>query len=400
MSPTPFKENRNAALASRPAALYVHVPFCRAKCRYCDFFSVKFDAAQAARFVQAATAELAAHVDELTTTTTTTTKKPLASVFVGGGTPTVLGTELLGTLLAAIRPLICPTTEFSVEANCGVLEAATAEMLAASGVNRVNLGAQSFQAEELKLLGRVHGVEQIPQAVSLLKDAGIANVGIDLIYAIPGQRLTTWRDSLARALALPIEHLSCYALSFEPGTALYDDLHAGSVEEMPAADQRDCYYAAIEAAEQAGFEHYEISNFARPLKRCRHNMTYWLNEPYVGIGPGAASYVGGVRRTNQPDLQAYITAILNNQPPPSTAERLSGRAAMAETLMLALRLIDGVDRAAFTRRFNQDPLAAFGRSLGRYGSLGAVIASSSHLRIAAESLFVSDSILAAILAEA
>jgi oxygen-independent coproporphyrinogen-3 oxidase len=372
--------------------LYVHVPFCVGKCRYCDFYSVTFSADSAGEFVNAAAAELAVTAECL--------DPPLASVFVGGGTPTVLGPALAGSLLSLVDGFIDSATEFTVEANPCTVSREIADVLAAAGVNRVTLGVQSFHRDELALLGRRHVPQQIRKATSLLRQAGITNIGYDLIYAIPGQTPASWRSSLDRALELAPAHLSCYALSFEAGTPLADDLLAGRVREMDEADQKACYDTAIEAALGAGMEYYEISNFARPAMRCRHNLTYWHNEPYLGIGPAAASYVAGARRTNAPDLPAYVAALRDGRPPPATVEKLSGRQAMAEALMLGLRLTQGVARKDFKSRYGQDPVAAFPQSIGRYVDLGAMAVSARSIQIAREYLFVADTILADILAEA
>ena len=167
-----------------------------------------------------------------------------------------------------------------------------------------------------------------------------------MIYGIPGQTLESWKDDVRQAIDLGIDHLSCYALSFESGTPLGGELARGAVSEMPEAGQEACYRAAIELAAAAGLEHYEISNFARPGSRCRHNLTYWRNETYLGLGPAAASYIGGSRRTNRPDLGAYIEALEQHRPPPADAESLPIGGRMAETAMLGMRLIEGLDRAA------------------------------------------------------
>ena len=381
--------------ASRPSgqveALYLHVPFCRAKCRYCDFYSLPLEESAALAYVEAAAAELRAHQHHLA--------RPLESVFLGGGTPTVLGPELLGRLLSLCSPLVGPRTEVTAEANPGTIDAAVVEALTAGKVNRASLGAQSFLPEELALLGRIHRVEQIAQAVTLLRSAGIGNISLDLIYGIPGQTMATWRQSLQQALGLQVDHLSCYALSFEEGTALAADLRAGTVHDMDEELQRDCYYAAIEAAAAAGMEHYEISNFARPGRRCRHNLTYWHNLPYLGIGPAAASYVGGIRRTNRPDLRQYVQALQAGQAPPADCEQLTGRALMAETMMLGLRLIEGVHRDDFAARFGADPVAAFPQSLGRYQQQGLLAVTPTHVRLASDAIFVADAILADIVDE-
>lgn len=385
-------------------ALYIHVPFCRAKCRYCDFFSVCMEGGRAEQFVQAANSEVRRHQDCLTS--------PLRSVFLGGGTPTVLGPELLGKLLEPVAPLTDSDTEFSVEANPGTIDADLAGALVSWGVNRVSLGVQSLQDSELALLGRIHDRQQAMQAVAVLRSAGVKNLGLDLIYGIPGQTLDSWRGSLRQALDLGPDHLSCYALSFEAGTLLWQDLQYRRVAPMDDGLQRECYDLAIDLASAAGLEHYEISNFARqpilgedggqarPGRRCRHNLTYWHNEPYLGIGPGAASYVGGVRRTSLPDLDAYVLALSAGQAAPCTSERLTGRALMAETVMLELRLTEGLDRAAFSERFGQDILKAFPSATKRYLDMGMLVATAGFLRLSRQALFVADTILADILAEA
>lgn len=377
---------------SPAVALYVHVPFCLAKCRYCDFYSLPLTPELAGRFVQAALTEMNLRREELAASAET--------IFLGGGTPTALGTSPLDQLLGALAPLAADGCEFSVESNPGTLTDELAGLMRRQGVNRVNLGAQSFHDDELRLLGRIHTALQARQAVEMLRRKGFDNLGLDLIYGIPGQTLDTWRQSLRQALDLGLAHLSCYALSFEPGTPLCHDLAAGKVAAMDESLQKECYHLAIESAAAAGLEHYEISNFAAPGRRCRHNLVYWKNESYLGLGPAAVSYVGGVRRKNPPSLEAYLQALEAGRLPETLDERIAGKMKLAETLMLGLRMIDGVDRAEFSRRFGVDPLTAFPSSLPRYWQLGALVVTDSAIRIAREYLFVADTILADIVAEA
>jgi len=372
--------------------LYVHVPFCPAKCRYCDFYSLVIAPPAAEAFIRAAVAELEHSLEHLQT--------PARSVFVGGGTPTCLGSELLGALLKTLRPLVNEQTEFTVEANPGTVTPAIINVLRNCGVNRVSLGIQSLIADELALLGRIHSPDEARCALDELRAGGIDNINVDLIYGIPGQTLDSWKSSLDGVLEMSPEHLSCYALSFESGTPLNRDRQAGLLEEMSDELQKACYDTAVGAAAADGLHQYEISNFARPPRQCLHNLTYWRNEPYLGIGPAATSYVTGVRRTNRPDLQAYVRALAQGKIPPSTCERLSARPAMAETLMLALRTVSGVDRGDFAERFGQDPLRAFAKTIRRYEQLGNLAVTPSHIRICPESFFVADTILADLLAEA
>jgi oxygen-independent coproporphyrinogen-3 oxidase len=396
MMPNPCKRNRAIPGEQTPRdcrALYVHVPFCRAKCRYCDFHSDPIANCPDAldRYVEAIARELTSNADCLCA--------PLRSIFIGGGTPTALGPRRLRELLETLRPLAGPDTEFSVEANPGTVDGEIVSALSDSGVNRVSLGVQSFDAAELAVLGRIHSAAQAGDAVACLRRAGIHNLGLDLIYGVPGQTMTSWQASLGRALELAPRHMSCYALSFETGTPMYEDLLAGRVAEMDESLQRELYYAAIEKLTAAGMEHYEISNFAHPGFVCRHNLTYWHNESYLGLGPAAASFVKGIRRTNLPDTRDYLSKIFGNQAPSSSSESLAGRAAMAETLMLGLRLSQGVDISGFKSRFGRTPAEMFPKSINMYLKIGALFATDTHLRITSENLFVSDTILAAILSE-
>ncbi|HAU38628.1 MAG TPA: coproporphyrinogen III oxidase [Phycisphaerales bacterium] len=385
-------KRKPSELSGLAGALYVHVPVCLSKCRYCDFYSIPVSADQARRFVQAVRTELE--------TCNPLLAKPLDSIYVGGGTPTALDGLLLGELLGALKPLADGQTEFTVEANPGTVDERKADVLAGAGVNRASLGAQSFHPDELRRLGRIHTPDQARQAVAVLRRAGVGNLSLDLMYALPGQTLETWIDSLRQALDLQPQHLSCYALSFEPGTPLHEDLAAGKVREMDEDLQRECYDAARRLTAEADLVQYEISNFARAGFACRHNLTYWRNEPYVGVGPAAASYLDGVRRTHAADISAYVEAILAGRPCPADSERLTGRYEMAETLMLALRLTAGVDRAAFAARFGSDPAEAFPRSFARYRSLGAVQLTPARITIAPDFLFVVNEVLADLLAEA
>jgi len=373
------------------AALYVHAPFCLSKCGYCDFYSLADASELAVPYLKAVGSELQQNAELLA--------RPLDSIFIGGGTPTALEPTQLGRLLAMLTGLGDDKTEFSIEANPCTVTDEKARMLADAGVNRVNLGAQSFVRSELEAMGRIHDPDRIVAAWDTLGGARIQRLGLDLIYAAPGQSIDSWRVSLDKALGLRPDHLSCYALTVEPNTAIGRLRASGEFVEMDDSDQADCYHAALQAARAAGLERYEISNFAAPGKECRHNLTYWRNEPYLGLGPAAASYISGVRRTNSPDVIAYISAIDSGRRPPGESEELTGRAEMGETLMLALRMSRGADRQAFIERFGMDPTEAFGRTIKRYCDQGAMLIDSERIRIAPQAMLVSNTIIADILAE-
>ncbi len=389
MSHNICKEKYNAPGAS---ALYVHVPFCAGKCAYCDFYSVRFSEDAAAEYVECARRELAG-LNRLSV--------PADSVYIGGGTPTVLGPELLRRLLSDIRPLLGPDTEFTLEANPETVTPEVIDVVISGGVNRASIGAQSFKPEELKILHRGHGPGRIHRSVEMFRRAGIKNISLDLIYGVPGQTHESFEESLAEALeGLSVDHLSCYALSIEEATPMEKMVSSGRLTPVDEEIQEKCYRAAIARCRQAGLEHYEISNFARPNLRCRHNMVYWRNLPYLGVGPAAAGYMSGVRCKNIPDLDGYISAIRCGQRPPRESEHLTGYKAVAEAMMLSLRLIDGIDRADFKRRYGVDAADVSPDSISRYVRLGAMVVTSENIRLDSSGLFVADSILSDILAEA
>lgn len=324
---------------------------------------------------------------------------PLGSAFVGGGTPTILPEDTLRQLVTAIGRNCDARTEFTVEANPNSLTPSVLAILRQAGVNRLSIGVQSFLADELQTLGRLHNPREARLAVESAHSAGLDNLSLDLIYGIPGQTLDSWRQSLQAAIDCPISHLSCYCLSFEPGTPLAADLAEGKVQAMDENLQRECYYQAIELLDQAGLKQYEISNFARPGRQCRHNLIYWHNQSYLGVGPSAVSYVAGQRLANTADLDDYLARIAAGGDAVISSESLVGRPLMAETLMLMLRLRDGVDRAAFAHRFGQDPVEAFKTPILRYFNIGMLQVTPERVFLPPQALFVADTILADILAD-
>ncbi len=376
-------------LSREPRSLYVHIPFCRRRCRYCDFASTTYNPDLAAKVAQATCIELESQLFG--------SKRRLMTAFVGGGTPSILPHPLLKSLLAAVRRFLRDDAEFTVEANPDSLSQSTAAAMAEAGVNRLSIGVQSFVDDELKLLGRLHSAIQAQEAFQIAQKAGFHNVSADLIYGIPGQSLETWQESLRRAIDCGITHASCYCLSYPAGTAIAEDLKAGRIAEMDEQLQLDCYDCAIDTLAASGLRQYEISNFASPRHTCKHNITYWQNKPYFGVGPSAVRYVAGRRFTNVSDLTEYVKGINSTGDATASSEQLTGLEHMAETLMLMLRMRRGVNRHAFHRRFKIDPLDAFSAAIRRYEQLGMISITPASIRLARKGLFVSDSILADLL---
>jgi oxygen-independent coproporphyrinogen-3 oxidase len=369
-------------------ALYVHVPFCRSLCGYCDFYSELLDPRRVEPLVTALRDELALAC--------TTYPVACATIFIGGGTPTVLPAEQLARLLQACEGLRegGAAVEFTVEANPATVEPETAQILVGAGVNRVSLGVQSFDPGELRVLERTHTPEQVGQTMAVCRDQGIRRLSLDLIFGIPGQSLASWRATLQAAIALDPEHLSCYGLTYEPDTPLQRQLTAGRIERVDPDLEADMYEAAIDTLAAAGYAQYEISNFARPGAECRHNLTYWHNEPYLGIGPSAAGYVAGVRYKNVADTAAYVQAIRAGRSPRCEVEQLPPERRARETAMLALRLTEGLERRRFAERFGYDPAVLFAKAIEKHTRDGLVEVTATAIRLTRAGRLLADTVIA------
>jgi len=321
------------------------------------------------------------------------------TLFFGGGTPTAYPPEVIGALIVAVRARfgLPADAEISVEANPDPALRDRLLGLRAAGVNRLSIGAQSFAAGELRVLGRRHSAADIGAAVRAARFAGFTNVSLDLIFGVPGQTEASWAASLEAAVELGVEHVSCYGLTVEEGTP-YATWFARDPAAFAANDlEADLYAAAIERLATAGFEHYEISNWARPGFRCRHNQGYWRNGPYLGLGVGAASYLGGVRGTHTRDLEVYCTAALAGGPIPSERERLEPAARAGEAIMLALRTSEGVELAPFRERYGVDVLERYGKVVDELVAAGVLDAGPERVRLTPRGRFVANDVCGAFL---
>lgn len=342
--------------------LYVHLPFCTRKCRYCDFASYVGREADMAAYVSALLEEASAAADGLPDARFTT-------VFLGGGTPSLLPAPLVTELLTGLRDRfdIADDAEFTTEANPGTLTADWLRAAVRGGVNRLSLGMQARQPELLALLGRIHRFEQVVASVDLAREAGLENISLDLMFGLPGQSLIQWQDTLSAALSLRPTHLSCYGLIPEDGTPLKADLDAGRLSLPEEETERAMYDATLARLSAAGFEQYEISNFALPGRACRHNLGYWRQVPYLGLGASAASMLPNrpgcayLRTANPPALDGYLSMIHDRRWTDREETPVSPRDAQFETMMLGLRTTRGVSE--------QDFLAMHAVSLDtRYGA--------------------------------
>jgi len=318
--------------------LYVHVPFCDGKCAYCAFYSVRYQPALADRYLTGLERELAAFL-------------PLApeTIYIGGGTPSMLSARQLERLCRMLQTRVATRrlAEWSVEVNPGSLDAEKAAILAAAGVNRVSLGAQSFNDRILRVLGRRHAAEDTVKAMALLRGAGLENIGLDLIACVPGCTRALWRQTLRKAAALAPRHVSVYALTSEEGTRLNCRIGQGRTALLTDEAQ----LAMLDLAETeltragcgpAGFSRYEISNYAQDGFECRHNLACWRGEEYIGLGPAAASHVALRRWTNQANVRAYLAALEAGRNPPRAVEILTPALKRQEQVIFGLRMAEGI----------------------------------------------------------
>lgn len=332
----------------RARGLYVHVPFCFHKCHYCDFYSFVDREGRSGDYL----ARLAQDV----TWTLARVEGTIDTVFVGGGTPTLLSTDELARLCAEIRRFpLARDAEWTVEANPETIDLAKARVLAHAGVNRVSIGAQSFDPRHLKTLERWHDPANVARAASFLREAGITNFNIDLIFGVPGQTLTEWRTDLARALEIGPEHLSCYGLTYEANTAMTKRLERGEFEPCDDGLEAEMYEATVATLAEAGLRRYEISNYARAGRECKHNLMYWRNESWWAIGPSASGSIAGTRFKVVPRLGDWLARGDSESAPVVDVEQADERRNTSEALMLGLRLAEGISVELEQRAVELEP---------------------------------------------
>ena len=373
-------------------SLYVHIPFCIKRCIYCDFVSGIYDPEKAFAYIEALKKEIL----EIPNGT------PLATLYIGGGTPTALSVDTLSDLINCISGHFdfIENHEATIEANPGTLDKEKLQAIRSAGINRISLGAQSFNDDELSFLGRIHNHEEAEQAVHLSRDAGFENIGIDLIYGLPGQGVNSWRKTLERAVSLKPEHISAYELTVEKGTLLYKYFREGV--EKPGHPDEDkiigMYNHAIDYLTANGFIHYEISNFGMPDYFSRHNLNYWDRGEYYGTGLGAHSFINGKRFYNTSDLDEYIKTISESKSPMKDSEKITEEKALSEAIFLGLRKTEGVNVESFFRRYNKNILSLFHKEIrdlqeaGLIEIRGASCSYETNVRLTKKGLMLSNEV--------
>lgn len=384
------------------AGIYLHVPFCRAKCAYCDFASFAGLEALIGDYLDALRAEMALVAPAWQSVAFT-------SVFIGGGTPSLLLPDQLSVLVEGLRAhfALDPAAENTIEANPGTVDRASLRALRGLGFNRLSLGVQSLDDGELARLGRIHRRAEAIEAVTCARAAGWTNINLDLMLGLPGQHLAQWATTLAQTVELAPEHLSVYALTLEDGTPLAQAVAAGALPE-PEDDEVAALYEHTEATlAQAGYTHYEISNWARtslgdapdapPALACRHNLLYWRNERYVGLGSAAHAYDGVTRRGNVRTPAEYIACLRRGESPVAESEALTRAQAMGETAMLGLRLITGLERDRFRARYGVELEDEFGAEIAALAADGLLIHDARGIRLSPRGHLLGNRVFAAFL---
>jgi oxygen-independent coproporphyrinogen-3 oxidase len=391
-----------SSIDARGYALYLHIPFCRHRCSYCDFNTYTGLSDLQEAYARALAAEVR-QVSSLHADANGIGARPtVRTVFFGGGTPSLMTPDELGLILAAVRETMTldPTAEVTMEANPGTVDAGYLAAVRALGVNRISFGVQSALPHELALLGRTHDFETAVTALDMARASGFDNVNFDLIYGLPGQTLDDWQRSLDTLLPLAPEHISLYCLTIEPGTPMQRWLGSGQIVAPDPDVAADQYEAACEAMAAAGFEHYEISNWARPGRECRHNLIYWRNEPYLGLGAGAHGLAGGYRYHVVKQPRVYIRRMERGAPglfPLSAAvagyHRLEDAEAMSDTAITQLRLLnEGLDLRAFSDRFGRPFEEVYDPTPSQLVEWGLLERRSDHLLLTERGRFLSNQV--------
>lgn len=341
-----------ARMAESMAGLYIHIPFCQKKCPYCDFYSIT-DLSRRGSYIQALLSEM-----ELTRETA----HSFDTIYLGGGTPSILSGREVEKILTTAKTVyrIHPRAEITMEINPGTVNARALDAYRQAGVNRISMGVQSFDNQVLEKLGRIHTAEEAIRSLQEVFTSGFTNVGIDLMYGIPDQKRSDWRADLVQVVGFKLDHISCYMLSFEPGTLFETERRAGRIGSLPDPTIADMFQLTVSELALHGYNQYEISNFARHGRKSRHNIKYWNGSPYLGLGAGAHSFDGFTRSWHFRNVDRYIQVLADGCSPISGEERLTRSQHMLESIYLGLRTTAGISKRDFERRFRIDFEDLFG----------------------------------------
>lgn len=368
--------------------LYLHFPFCISKCPYCDFNSYQLkEEKQISSYISALYQEITAYSQKLK-------KSNIKTIYLGGGTPTILSGVQIYNILEYCKDkfTVDKNAEITIEANPGTLDGEKIKLIIESGINRLSLGAQSFDNLFLKKIGRIHNTQDIIDSYYLAQEKGFDNINIDIMFALPGQTTKDLQITLKKAVSLKPDHLSLYNLTIKSGTEYYKKYKRGKLKLPTEDEEYDMYNWAINYLEESGFEHYEIANFARPYKRSMHNLIYWQNKPYLGIGAGAYSFIKGYRYMNYENPARYTKEIMSGKLPVDNGEKLSLRKRMIETIILGLRTKDGVGYKKYKTRFGVNLNDIFSKQVNKLVNLGLLQKDDFKIKLTKRGIFLANTV--------
>jgi oxygen-independent coproporphyrinogen-3 oxidase len=372
-----------------PAGVYIHIPFCAARCHYCNFATGGYESEIARRYVGALQEEIGRAEVSMT--------RQVDAIYFGGGTPTTLSTEQLSGLIDLCRRSfdVASEAEITAEANPGSVSLDYLKSLRAAGVNRLSLGVQSFDDGELQMIGRAHSAADAREAVKTARDAGFANLSIDLIAGLPEQRMETWRRNLSEAFSLGTDHLSVYLLELYKDAPLLHRIERGELRAIDDELTAEMYFELMDEAERRGFEHYEISNWALPGRQSRHNLKYWTGAPYWAFGVSAAGYDGKSRWSNTRNIHEYLQKVESGESPVAERIKLDDRDLQSENLFLRLRLKDGVDLREHRLEFGVSVLDRYRAEIERLREAGLIEIDEERMAISRKGKVLANEVFAA-----
>ncbi|MCP4266403.1 MAG: radical SAM family heme chaperone HemW [Candidatus Brocadiaceae bacterium] len=366
-------------------ALYIHIPFCVSKCIYCDFNSIVIKSQIVDEYLKAIEKEIQS----------TTERYFFTTVFIGGGTPTVLNEAQLNRLLAMIAKHVnvADLKEYTIEVNPGTLNDEKTNILQNNHVGRISIGIQSFNDRYLKLLGRIHSANEAIDIFADLREKGFENISIDLIYGYPAQTLNEWIVDLRKCINLVPEHISAYCLSYEQGTPIVEMTDSGALKKTDQEEELKMYEFTNDFLRNKGYIHYEISNFAMKDKECKHNTVYWENSEYVGIGAGAFSYINGERYCNIKNIKEYMSSVKSKKELKCFSEKLPQKKRASEILIMALRMTSGISKKDFFLRSGFDLNELFEKQLSDLTQAGLINFDDERVKLTRKGLSVADSVM-------
>lgn len=349
------------SIESGGIGVYIHIPFCKSKCHYCDFNSYVGKDSLIPEYCNALIKEIGMYSGN----DSFSKKVKARSIYIGGGTPSLISEEYISRIIERCKNCfeVSEDAELTIEANPGTITGGKVNAYKKVGINRLSLGLQSWQNRLLKYIGRCHSVEDFIDSLYIAREAGFDNINADLIFGLPSQTFREWEETLEKVIDKDLEHLSCYDLKIEEGTVLYNKVEEGQIQPIDDILDREMYHETITKLKGKGFNHYEISNFSKPGYESKHNLIYWKAENYIGLGAGAHSYFNNRRYSNIENPMDYTTKILTNENTLKNIQEVAEADRISEYLILGLRLVDGICMHEFKRKFGRDILELYGGNI-------------------------------------